>query len=658
MTYYRKLFSPGKIGNCELKNRIIVSPFLKNYANRDGSVTQRLIDYWVERAKGGVGLIMTGTANVSPESLGNKFQEGLYDDFLIDGYKKLTDAVHQHGAKIGIQMQHRGRHAGAVFSGFQPVAPSPISPLIHETPPKPSKEKPRELSIKEIKKIVNQFGEAAVRAKKAGFDLIEIHGAHGYLIHTFLSPYSNKRIDQYGGSKENRERFAMEIISCIKEAIGEDFPLIYRFTGDEFIDGGRTLEDNQDFATRLEKAGIHAIDVSVGMDQTSHLTCTTLDLPQAPFAYLAAGIKEKVNIPVAAVNRINDPDLAESILEEGKADFICMARPIHADPYFPLKAKENRKEDISNCIGCLQGCVDIKDQLLPIECVINPAAGREREFRIKPARNKKSVLIIGGGPAGMEAARVSSLRGHEVTLFDNEQELGGQIKYVSRLPHNDDFDEITRYLSHQLKKQKVEIKLNTEVTVDTIYSLNPDVVILATGAIPYVPTIPGVKQRNVMTFLDILKDSSLLKGKKAVVVGRNELKAVQVAEYIAERNMDVSLITPFEGNKMVDDGGQRALYYVLPRVRENKNITIYERTTIESINKNSVSIYNFNEESKEEIKNVDIIVLAVGTMSRKVLSDKILYENRFKEIYSIGDCVVPRKSLDAMREGSEIGNRI
>ena len=658
MSIYRKLFSGKKIGSCELKNRIIVSPFLKNYANRDGSVTQRLIDYWVERAKGGVGLILVGTANISPESLGNRYMLGIYDDFLIDGLKKLVEAVHQNGAKIGIQIQHRGRHAGAVFSGFQPVAPSPISPLIHETPPKPSKEKPRGLSIEEIKKIINKFGEAAIRAKKSGFDIIEIHGAHGYLINEFLSPYSNKRTDKYGGSKENRERFAMEIISCMKEAVGNDFPLLYRFTGDEFIDGGRTLEDNQDFATRLEKAGIDAIDVSVGMDQSSHLTCATLDLPQSPFAYLAAGIKEKVSIPVIAVNRINDPDLAESILEEGKADFICMARPIHADPYFPLKAMENRKEDISNCIGCLQGCVDIKDQLLPIECVINPAAGREREYRIKPVKNKKQIMIIGGGPAGMEAARVSSLRGHKVFLYDMEEELGGQIKYAMRLPYNDDFGEITRYLSVHLKKQKVEINLNTEVTTDMIHQFNPDILILATGAIPYVPPIPGVRDKHVLTFLDILKEPSLLKGKKVVVIGRDELKACQIAEYIAERDMEVILISPFEGDKIVADGGQRGLYYVLPRILENKKITIYGKTTIEAINKKSVSVYNYHTEKKEEIENVDQVILAVGTMSRRNLVDDILKEDGLGEIYCIGDCVIPRKSLEAMREGAEIAHRI
>jgi len=653
---YRKLFTSGRIGTCEIKNRIIVPAFQKNYANKDGWVTQRLIDYWVERAKGGVGLILIGSAYISPESKGGIFQVGIYADYLIDGLKRLTDTVHQNGAKIGIQIQHRGRQTEGMSSGFHSVAPSPISA---ELPPQPrvtlSKEIPRELIGEEIKDIIKKFGEAAGRAKKAGFDVVEIHGAHGYLINEFLSPYSNKRKDEYGGSVENRERFALETISSVRKAVGDDFPLIFRISADEFIDGGRTLEDNRTFAPKLEKAGIDLISVTGGMDKSIIIASAPMDVPATPFTYLAAAIKEVVNIPVSVANKINDPELAETILEKGQADFICMARALHADPYFPKKAQEGRKEDISICIGCLEGCIDLKERQYSIGCVVNPFAGREREFSIRPTRKKKQILIIGGGPAGMEAALASSLLGNEVTLFEREEELGGQIKYSSKLPYNEGFNEITRYLSLQLKKQGIEIVTATEVTTQTVYDASPDVVILATGAVPYILPIPGVDKTHVVSFLDVLSGTPL-NGDKAVIIGGNELKACQLAEYLAEREMKVILVSPFEEKNLVVDVGQRAWFYVLPRIRRNKNITFYCESSVEIINESSVSFYH--KDHWEEITDVDMVVMATGTISRRELADTLIRENRIDEIYCIGDCVIPRTSLEAICEGAEVAYKI
>ena len=341
------------IGKVRIRNRIISSPMERNYATRDGAVTQRYIDNLVAKAKGGVGLILVESTYVDPRGKGRVYQLGCYDDKLIPGLKRMTDAVHKHGAKIGLELHFGGRQTNSDVTGFQPMAPSSVPCWVS------GGEIPREMTVAEIKDMVKKFAEAAERSKRAGFDLVEIHGGHGYLVAQFLSGYSNKRTDEYGGTLEKRMRFPLEVVKAVRDAVGEDFPIAYRLSGDEYIDQGVTLEETVPFATKLEEAGVNLIDVSAGLYETTYIISQPMDVPLGCNVPLAEEIKRAVNIPVTVVGRINDPAFAENILNEGQADFVSFGRALHSDPDFPQKAREGRLDDICMCIACMQGCIDI-----------------------------------------------------------------------------------------------------------------------------------------------------------------------------------------------------------------------------------------------------------------------------------------------------------
>ncbi len=646
---YEKLFSKGMIGSCELKNRIIMSPFNKNYCNLDGTVGRRLIDYMVERAKGGTGLLMVGATAVSPEGKGHFNQQALFTDEVVPSFRKLTDAVHAGGAKIAVQINHRGRQTSSKFSCLKPVAPSPVPGV---SLGKFEQENPIELSVEQIKRIIGDFAAAAGRAKKAGFDIIEIHGAHGYLINQFTSPYSNKRTDEYGGTTAKRERFAMEIISAVRKAVGDDFPLVYRISADELVDGGLAIQETASFAKRLEEAGIDLIDVSATRDASSFLCISPMDVPLGPFIPYSDVIKAAVSIPVSAVCRINDPNQAEDILANQQADFICMARALHADPFFPEKAMNGRDEDIFACLGCLQGCTDNLGNELPIECTANPRAGRERLLVPAPAAVKKKILVVGGGPAGMEAARVSAGRGHQVVLYEKEKELGGQLRYLSRLPYNDDFGEMVRYLSLQIKKQGVRIELATEATVPLIREEAPDVVIAATGSRPLLGDIPGRDQTHVVSYLDLM-DRTSFSEKKVVVVG-GDVKGCQVCEFLSERGVEVAIVEP--KSHLAMDGGKRHKIFTLRRIDENPNIEVYTNTSIDRISDHSVIIVKGAE--RQTLNDIDLVVMVVGSAADTALADELVTDNAVPEIHYVGDCFSPRKALHAMLDAAEVTYRL
>ncbi len=647
---YERLFSPGKIGGCEIKNRIIMAPYNKNYNARDGSITQRQIDYFVERAKGGAGLLLVGATYVSPESKGHIYQQGLHTDTVIRSYRRLTAAVHEHGAKIGVQLNHRGRQTSRIFNGMVPVAPSAIP---GESVVKGKLETPRELNLSDIERIIDDFAEAARRAKEAGFDVIEIHGAHGYLINQFVSPYSNKRQDEYGGSISRRERFALEVVSSVRGAVGDDFPLMFRISADELVEGGMTVKDSILFAQHLEKAGVDLIDVSGGSDRSvAYVVAAPMDVPMGLFVPHAEAIKPSVSIPVSVVGRIDDPQQAEDILAKGQADFISMARGLNADPFFPKKAEEGRGEEILACVACNQGCIDRLSAEIPIECTVNPRSGRERVFSIGKSSKKKKVLVIGGGPAGMEAARVSSLRGHEVTLYEKEQELGGQVRFLVRLPYNKDYEEIIRWFSRELSYQGVRIELGQEATPALIEELCPDAVIVATGADPFVPSIPGIGETGAAIFPEIL-DRTSFDEKRAVVLG-GEVMGCQISEYLADRGVQVALVETRK--ELAADDGQRHKVYTVKRIYDNAEIDVYTHAAIEAISSDSVTLDT--EAGTKTLEGIELFVAAMGTISNRSLIDALMEENRIPELFYVGDCFKPRKTLDAIYEGAEVAYRL
>jgi len=637
---FKRLFEPGKIGTMELKNRVIAAPLEKSYANPDGSVTQQYIDYTTERAKGGVSLIIPESTYIDPRGRGRIRQLGIYDDKLIPGLKRLTSAVHKYGAKVGMEIQFAGRQTSSSITGLQLVAPSPVPCKVLTS------EVPRELTIPEIHDLVKKFGEAARRAKKAGFDLIEIHGAHGYIVGQFLSPFSNQRTDDYGGTPEKRMRFPLEVVVEVRQVVGNDFPVAYRISADEYVEGGLTIDDVIPFVRRLEEAGVNLIDVSAGIYESMQWIVQPMSFPPGCLVDLGKKIKKVLTIPVAIAGRINDPEVAEKILEEGNADFISIGRALHADPYFLKKARDEKLEDIRKCPACMK-CNDEVGTNLPISCSINPAAGREREFIIKPALEKKSVMIIGGGPAGMEAASVAAYRGHKVTLYEMRDTLGGQIRLASKVSHKRELSEVSKYLSCKVQNAGVKIKLNIEVTPQLVSQIGPDVVVVATGAMPIIPFTPGVNREHVYTAVGVLDEEVSVRG-KALIMGGG-LVGCETAMFLSKQDIEIIIVEPTD--KIGRDMGPGEGWFLLNEIANDPRIEVHTKTTVEEILDESVRIQT--EGCYKEI-SVHSVVTAVGMASNNRLAD-ILNASGVPDVYTIGDCVLPRKMKEAIYEGAVIG---
>lgn len=528
---FEKVLEPIRIGSMELRNRFVMPPMVTNYAAEDGSVTERLKWYHQTRAKGGVGLIIVEASYVDHAAKGFSHELGIHKDELIPGLRSLTNAVHRYGAQIAIQLYHAGRQTTSDVSGTSVVAPSAIPCPVKQ-------EMPKELTVAEIKQIVGDFRQAARRAKEAGFDAVEIHGAHGYLLDQFLSPYSNKRTDEYGGTFAHRMRFPLEVIQNVREEVGEDFPIIFRMSADEYVSGGLTIEDTKMWARILAETGINALHVSGGVYESAQMIIPPAAIEQGVYAENAAAIKQAVNgaIPVIAVGRIKKPEMAEQIIRDGKADLIAMGRALLGDPGLPKKVAEGRISEIRNCVGCNQGCIDRLFRDEDIACMINPITGHEEEFNLAAPVNRKRVLIIGGGPAGLEAAWVAALRGHKTILFEKEKQLGGQLMMAAKSSHKEELNDLRRHLIHQVRMSDAEIVMGAEADLSTVRRINPDVVILAAGSEEIVPHIPGIFRENVVTGQDVLRGTADV-GDNVVVIGGG-MVGCETAEYLADREKE------------------------------------------------------------------------------------------------------------------------
>ena len=662
MENFAKLFTPFKIRDIEVKNRIVMPPMRTDLASvNDNMVTERLIDYYVERAKGGVGLIIVEHAEILPLVERAKAWKPLYigEDKRIPQLKRLVDAIHEHGTKVAIQLLHWGRVFPREVTGHKAVAPSaiPASSFYH-LDTQVLDVLPKELSIEEINDLVENFADGARRAKEAGFDLAELHFGHGYLVHLFFSPYTNKRTDKYGGDIEGRTRFACEILKRVKEKVGENYPVSVRISGDELLEGGLTLEETKIIAQILEDAGADIIHVSAGAYPSqgdNHLVWATstppMAFPRGCFAHLAEGIKKAVNVPVIAAGRINDPELAEKFLIEGKADLVSMGRALYADPELPRKAAEGRLEDIRPCIACNR-CIDYLmtfiDPASYVKCSVNAASGKEKEYRIKPAGSPKRVLVVGGGPAGMEAARVAALRGHKVFLHEKSNKLGGALNLAIMPPHKEEIKNFINYLSRQITKLRVEVILESVVTFELVNQIKPDAVILATGAVPVIPEVPGVERDNVVTALDVLAGKKEVKDKVVIIGGG--LIGCETAEFLAEEGKDVWIVEMLKS--IANDVGQNVRPFLVQRLFK-KGVKVLTKGRVEEILDKGVSI---NKEDKKQIIEADTIVLAVGMISDQKLFAEL--ENKVPEVYLAGDCVNPRRILEAVHEGFNLGFKV
>jgi 2,4-dienoyl-CoA reductase-like NADH-dependent reductase (Old Yellow Enzyme family)/thioredoxin reductase len=640
------LFEPFKINNMELKNRIVMAPMGTNFAERwDGYVTEQMINYYVERAKGGAGLIVVEASYVTPEGKSRDRMLGIHSDKLIPGLKALAEAIHEH-TKVAIQLSHAGAQTLPEIIGTQPVAPSSIPYII-----KGQTVIPKELSVEEIQAIIKKFSDAASRAKRAGFDAVVIHGAHGYLIAEFLSPLTNKRTDEYGGDIEGRTKFAVEIIKSIRSKVG-DFPIIFRFSADEYLKGGLTLEDSKIIAQIIEKAGADAIYLGAGTYGSSDAIFPPSWAPKGLYVHLSEGIKQVVSIPVIAVGKLHDLKLAESVIREGKADLISIGRGLIADPYLPKKVLEGKFDEIRHCIYC-NHCADYiwKDGLLfGITCALNADVGREKEYEIIPTKEPKNIIVVGGGPAGMEAARVAALRGHKVTLYEEDYELGGQLLLAAKPPGKDEIKNVISYLSHQIRKLGVRVELGRKVTYSLIEKAKPDAVILATGALPLVPSIPGIERENVNISWDILS-GKVKTSKERVIVAGGGMVGCETAMFLAERDNEVTIIEALS-DIALDEGPIRRLC-LLKKLKQYENINIMTNFAVKEITDQGVVV---SRNKKTLILKADRVVLALGAKPNRTLMEEL--RGKINNIYAIGDCLKPRRLMEAIHEGSDIARKL
>jgi 2,4-dienoyl-CoA reductase (NADPH2) len=519
------LFDPLVINGLEIKNRIYM-PAMHLGMAVDFEITDQIVEFYTVRARGGVGCICVGYATVDDLS-GNTTNIGAHRDDFIPGLKRLADAVHAGGARAVVQLNHAGRYNFSFFlDGKKPVAPSAVASRM-------TKETPRALDREEIRGIVAAFADAAARVKAAGFDGVEILSGTGYLISEFLSPLTNQREDEYGGPLENRMRFGLEVVQAVRQAVGPAFPLIVRMNGNDFMPGGQSRSELQRYARALARqASVDALSINVGWHEARVPQITTA-VPRGAFAYLARDIRHEVSVPVIYGHRVNDPRTAREVLAEGMCDMVAMGRSLIADPRMPAKAQNQNDDDIVHCVACAQGCFDNLFKLKSVECLCNPAAGHETDGRPIPSGTPKRVMVIGGGAAGMQAALTAAEHGHRVALYEKDARLGGQLHLAGAPPGRGEFAILARDLARQVAQAPIDVFLDQAVDEDLITACGPDHVILATGARPMVPPIPGADQPHVVQAWDVLR-GRVRTGRRVVIIGGGAV-GVETALFLAEK---------------------------------------------------------------------------------------------------------------------------
>jgi len=644
MAKLQHLFSPIRIGTMELRNRIVMPAMGTGLGQRDGSPSDAAIGYYAARAQGGAGLIITEIATVHASSK-TPGVLAIDDDRLIPRWRELANAVHAGGAKVWPQLAHQGRQLPPVARKIQPIAASPIPcPMM--------KRMPREMTRDDIETIVESFGEAARRAQEAGLDGVELHGAHGYLICNFISPLSNKRTDEYGGSIMNRLRFPLEILARIRAKSGNDFPVGIRLSCTELTDGGLTTEEVEIMCPVLAEAGFDAISISRANYGTFRWIIPPAGTPPALLAPYAARIKKLVSVPVMVAHRIHDPFVAEHVIAQRQADLVCMGRALIADPDLPNKAAAGQFEDIIPCIACNQGClgrmfVDHRH----LSCTLNRTVGEEKEMVLVPTQTPRKVLVAGGGPGGLEAARVAALRGHRVTLYEKSDRVGGQFNFAFIPPTKQEFVKLVQYLYNQVRKAGVTVELGQEVTAELIGEVRPDVVIVATGAIPIIPSgIPGTDKPGVVMANDVLCGKATI-GDKVVIIGAGEV-GCETADFAGERGAKrISIV------EMLDDVATGMVpwsrEFLMERLKGH-GVRILTSTTVREILDDGV-VFSRNG-SEESIRGVDTVVLALGAKPVNDLAEKV--KGVVSEVYVIGDAKDPRRAIEAIHEAYEVAREI
>jgi len=632
------LFAPIKIKSVDLVNRAVMPPMGTNLGNPDGTVSEANLAYIKRRARGGAGLIITEITSVHPSGSVIPNELGAYDDRFIPGLKKIADAVHAAGSKVALQLHHAGRESLYLLRERKAIAPSPIRSLVFGLTP-------REINHEEIQEIITAFGAASARAVEAGFDAVEVHGAHGYLLTQFLSALSNKRDDEYGGNLSNRSRFMIEVLQEVRKTVGEDFPISLRLSVEECIKDGYTFEDIQPILPNLVKAGADILHASLGTHGSPG------GITSAPFEYQpgfnvwrAKKLKEVVGLPVIAVGRFTDPSLANEVIARGEADLVAFGRQYLADPDFLIKAREGRPEDIRKCIACNQGCIE---RLMlgegKIRCALNPETGQEIIYPQGPAGVRRHVWVVGSGPGGLTAAYEAARLGHKVTLFEKEEETGGQLSLASKAPFKDQYGVWASWLTSQAKKMGVIVRTGIEITESMISEGNPEVVILATGGEQIKPDIPGIDLSLVCHAWQIL-GGAVPPGKHPVVIGGG-LIGMETADYLCQKGTEVTLVEVLKHSpvlKITSHG-----YMLHTRLKE-AGCRLLFNTTVKKIEESSITVLI---EGREQILSpVDQVIIAVGLKPHDELKE-ILQAKKIRH-FIIGDALQPRRIIEATEEGA------
>lgn len=642
---YSKLFTPYKVGNCEVPNRLVVPAMVTNYCTEDGFLTERYMKYIEEKAKGGWGMIITEDYSVTPHGKGYQYIPGFYKDEHIELNKELTKMVHSYGSTIFCQMYHPGRQSSHfVNGGVQPIAPSATKDPI-------CMDLAREMTVEEIHTLVNEFAEAARRCKGSGFDGIELHCAHGYLLAEFLSPYVNKRTDEYGGCFDNRVRIVDEILVAMREKV-EDFPIQVRVSSREFVQGGRTEAETYQLVKHLERIGFDAIHVSNGVyaAPAEKQIIAPMFTDHALNMERSYNIKKIVDIPVILANRINEPGMADILLDMDKCDFVGMARGSLADPMLPKKAKEGKMDQINYCIGCLQGCERALFDGKGVTCLVNPRVGREYECDLTPVKEPKNVMVVGGGPAGLMAARTAAIRGHNVSLYESKKSLGGQFESAAYPIGKGELSTFTSSIRANLEALNVPVHLGTEVTEELIQKVRPDAIVLATGAKPFMPPIKGIDQEHVHFAEDMLLGKYDYPNGPIVVCGGGEVGS-ETAHYLQEKNHQVTIVEM--QSDILNDMMPISREYLLKMMRES-GVNVKTNFKVKEITKDAV--IGENQEGQLVSLPAEMVVSAFGYKSYNPLEE--MARNNCKEVYVIGGAVKAGSAIPATKEGLEVGLKL
>lgn len=625
----QKLFTAIRIGNLEIKNRFMLAPMENGLAHFGGEVSDRLIRFFVDRIEKEVGIIITGSISISPEGSGLPTQLAIYDDKFVNGLSRLCNEVHKAGGKIGAQIYHAGRQASAAVTGIQPIAPTAMPCAILGNDP-------REMTLEDMEDINRKFVEGAKRAVEAGFDLIEVHFAHGYLLHSFLSPHSNKRTDEFGGSFENRCRFPLKVFKDIVEAVNGKVPVTIRISADEYLEDGLKYEEVKEICKLVEKAGGAAISLTAGSYDSIEYCIQPMFIKQGFLIPYSEKLKKELSVPVIVAARLNDASLIETVVEEDKADMVAIGRGIIADEDLIIKIREKRYDEIKYCVACNQGCIDNVLQGQGINCLVNARSSYEDERNITITEEPKNIVVIGAGPSGLEAARVAALRGHKVTIIEKEEKLGGKLETLAAPPEKETFLLYKNYLLKQINNLPIQIVKKEVREASDIADLKPDCVIVATGSTQTKPPIPGINGDNVVLAEDIL--NKVIEPKDRIAIIGGGLVGTETAKYLGALGKKVVIIEMMDG--IAKDSGATFVGHVFEKLKEYQ-VEIFTSASVQEITASEIK-YN------DTVMNIDQVVIASGYAPNNEIVESL--KKQYNEVIVIGDANSPRRILDATRD--------